>query len=142
MNSFKGLIERLLTIKTTFQLNDSGLGKICGISHVAVGHILKGKAKGFDVGILLKIIEQLPVNPVWLLTGKGDMQLLQENLLKEVEEKYQAHLSAGTTEQVYITKEFLQEEIIKLQKSYIELMQENQHLTKKIFEWELKKKNK
>lgn len=64
--------NRIELIIRELGITKNAFGEACGISSGQMTNITKNE-KDFGVSILLKIISKYPVNPVWLLTGEGEV---------------------------------------------------------------------
>jgi predicted transcriptional regulator len=64
--------DRIELIIRELGITKNAFGDTCGISSGQMTNITKNK-KDFGVSNLLKIISKYPINPIWLLTGEGQM---------------------------------------------------------------------
>ena len=75
--------DRIEQIIYHYKLNNSRLSKKIGLkSSTTINNIVSGRRSKPSYDVLRKIAEHFPVNPSWLLLGKGPMLLDAENDLK------------------------------------------------------------
>lgn len=72
-------IDRLVEFMNYKNLNDNQITKIAGLSVGLIGRARKNKS-GLHTDTIEKILITFPeLNPTWLLTGKGDMLISENN---------------------------------------------------------------
>ena len=138
VQDFDEIIKRFNYLKEHLGLSDSALGRACEVSHGAIAHLLKGKAKSFDVIYALKLYQNLKVNPNWLIAGVGKMidNDAGFSYLNEPNPEYWKNLKEESeVDRPLLTKySQLQDDLIGLQKEFIEIVKENRQLRLRISE--------
>src|SRR5262245_13871744 len=65
-------------LETRFRGNRSAFAEAVDVSHTLIGKVAAGQAPGRK--LLTAIVQSLPVNPAWLLTGEGQPYLAPPDL--------------------------------------------------------------
>lgn len=65
--------ERLQKIKTYFDKTNDDIAAIGGVTGETISKIIRGASQNPSVNMLVRISEELKVNLLWLLKGKGEM---------------------------------------------------------------------
>lgn len=71
------LQERFLVIKERYSLNTNQLSKKAKVSRQAIANIEEGVTKDCKASMLANIAKELAINPSWILTGKGPIELTE-----------------------------------------------------------------
>ena len=66
------LSERISWLQSTYNLSQSELARIAGVSQPSVAHWLNGKTSSIRAEAAVAICKKLPVMYEWLLAGVGD----------------------------------------------------------------------
>jgi transcriptional regulator with XRE-family HTH domain len=67
------LAERIKILRLHYGLSIKEFAHTCGLSHVAIFQLEKGKTRKPHKGTLIKIAKLFGVQTDWILQGKGDM---------------------------------------------------------------------
>lgn len=72
--------DRLLSVMEQATINRSELARRCEVSAPTVTDWLNGKTKMINGDHLVCVAEVLRINPVWLMTGRGNKQLFDQRI--------------------------------------------------------------
>ena len=78
-----GMAERVKSYRLENSFSQEGLARICGISHMTIQKVEKGKYIMDDM--VQKIASGMGVSPMWLMTGKHRMRCRKRNQEWKVE---------------------------------------------------------